>query len=197
MAKVELGARRVFANLSAAYFTPWVNEEGTDYGEARVGDEIYDLVDIVADSTSVEQAENEINAIDHEFSGAPLFENISLGEKTFTTECIDLQNEVLKSMFGWATDANGNAFAPAGYKPLYCKIELHFNSTKDILVLPKVLLNSRAVIASMKTDVSRANITGTCYPAHVTAGAQSGMTDMAIIAAANIETYSIAAKATE
>lgn len=190
------GARRVFANLKAAYFTPWVNEDETGYGEDHIGNDTYDLVDIVADSTSVEQAENEINAIDHEFSGAPLFENIALGEKTFTTECIDLQNEVLKSMFGWTTDNAGNALAPTGYESLYCHIELHFNSTKDILVLPKVLLNSRAVIASMKTDVSRANITGTCYPAYVNAGEKAkGMTDMAIIAEANVDTYTVTAKA--
>lgn len=182
--------RRVFANLSAAYFTPWESE-------AKLGTKTYDLVDIVADSTSVEQAENEINAIDHEFSGAPLFENIALGEKTFTTECIDLQNGVLKELFGWKTDENGNAFAPAGYKPLYCQIELHFNSTEDILVLPKVLLNSRAVIASMKTDVSRANITGTCYPAYVTAGSMVARTDMAVIGKDNAETYTVAATGTE
>lgn len=186
--------RRVFANLKAAYFTPWMNEGDTAYGEDHVGDTTYDLVDIVADTTSVEQAENEINTIDHEFSGSPLFENIALGAKTFTTECIDLQNDVLKAMFGWKTDDNGNALAPSGYESLYCHIELHFNSTPDILVLPKVLLNSRAVIASMKTDVSRANITGTCYPAYVTAGSAKGMTDMAIVAEANVDSYTVEAK---
>lgn len=188
MAKIELGTRRVFSNLKAAYFTPWANE-------GEIGDAIYDLVDIVGDSTSVEQAENEVNAIDHEFSSSPLFENINLGEKTFTTECIDLQNDVLKTMFGWTVDEAGNAFAPVNYKDMYCKVELHFNTTDDILVLPKVKLNSRAVIASMKTDVSRANITGTCYPAYVTAGTLKGETDMAIIAAEAIESYTVAASA--
>lgn len=189
MAKVTLGARRVFANLKAAYFTPWVGEE-------QLGEDIYDLVDIVADTTSVEQADNEVNAIDHEFTGSPLFENVSLGEKSFTTECIDLQNDVLKTMFGWATTEAGDAFAPTGYEDLYCKVELRFNSTDDIMVLPKVKLNSRAVVASMKTDVSRANITGTCYPAYVTAGTTTKNTDMAIIAAANADTYTVAATGT-
>ena len=44
-------------------------------------------------------------------------------------------------------------------------------------MLPKVLLNSRAVIASMKTDASRANINGTCYTAFV----DDVETDMAIL----------------
>lgn len=189
MAKVTLGARRVFANLKAAYFTPWDGEE-------QLGEDIYDLVDIVADTTSVEQADNEVNTIDHEFTGSPLFENVSLGEKSFTTECIDLQNDVLKAMFGWDITEAGDAFAPTGYEDLYCKVELRFNSTDDIIVLPKVKLNSRAVVASMKTDVSRANITGTCYPAYVTAGATTKNTDMAIIAAANADTYTVAATGT-
>lgn len=190
MAKVELGARRTFSNLKAALFTPWIDEK-------TLGDETYDLVDIVADTTSVEQADNEVNTIEHEFSGSPLVENISLGEKTFTTECIDMQNDVLKGMFGWTTDESGNAFAPKAYKPLYCKIELQFNSTEDIIVLPKVLLNSKAVLASMKTDVSRANINGTCYPAFVTAGAITKETDMAVVGKANASSYTVAGSGEE
>lgn len=190
MAKVELGARRTFSNLKAALFTPWTDEK-------TLGSETYDLVDIVADTTSVEQADNEVNTIEHEFSGSPLVENISLGEKTFTTECIDMQNDVLKGMFGWTTDDEGNAFAPKTYKPLYCKIEMQFSSTDDIIVLPKVLLNSKAVLASMKTDVSRANINGTCYPAFVTAGSITKETDMAVIAKANAGNYTVAGSGEE
>lgn len=190
MAKVELGARRTFSNLKAALFTPWTDEK-------TLGEETYDLVDIVADTTSVEQEDNEVNTIEHEFSGSPLVENISLGSKTFTTECIDMQNDVLKGMFGWATDEAGNAFAPKAYKPLYCKIELQFNSTEDIVVLPKVLMNSKAVFASMKTDVSRANLSGTCYPAFVTAGTITKETDMAVVAKANATDYTVSGTGTE
>lgn len=190
MAKVELGARRTFSNLKSILFTPWTDEK-------TLGEQTYDLVDIVADTTSVEQEDNEVNTIEHEFSGSPLVENISLGAKTFTSECIDMQNDVLKGMFGWETDEAGNAFAPKAYKPLYCKIEMQFNSTDDIVVLPKVLLNSKAVFASMKTDVSRANIAGTCYPAFVTSGSMTKETDMAVIAKANAGTYTVAGTGTE
>lgn len=190
MAKVELGARRTFSNLKSILFTPWTDEK-------TLGTQTYDLVEIVADTTSVEQEDNEVNTIEHEFSGSPLVENISLGKKTFTSECIDMQNDVLKGMFGWETDDAGNAFAPKSYAPLYCKIEMQFNSTEDIVVLPKVLLNSKAVFASMKTDVSRANIAGTCYPAFVTAGQKTGETDMAVIAKANASTYTVSGTGTK
>lgn len=192
-----MGARRVFSNLSKALFTPWIISDSDGTTVETLGTKVYDLVDIVADTTSVEQADNEINTIDHEFTSAPLFENVNLGEKTFTTECVDFQNIVLKELFGWEISTSGDAFAPVGYKDLYCKVELRFNSTDDILVLPKVKLNSRAVIASMKTDVSRANITGSCYPAYVTAGSTTKLTDMAVITAGNAETYEVKASGTE
>ena len=186
MAKTVLDTgRRVFTNLSAIYFTPWTDE-------SNLGDETYDLVNIVGDTTSVEQAENEINEIEHEFSSEPLYENVTLGSKTFTCECIDFQNDVLKELFGWTIEGN-NAFAPIVYKDLYCKIEMRFNSTEDIIVLPKVKMNSRAVIASMKTDVSRGNITGTAYSAWVAAGSNKAETDMAIIGSDNADNYNVSA----
>lgn len=178
--------RRVFANLKYLYFTPWTDE-------STLGETTYDLVNIVGDTTTVEQAENDINSLEHEFSNEPLYENITLGEKSFTTECIDFQNTVLKALFGWKTDEAGSALAPTTYKDLYCKIEMGFNSTEDVLVLPKVKLNSRAVISSMKTDASRGNITGTCYSAYVTAGTLKDWTDMAVIAKANASSYTVAA----
>ena len=178
--KLDSG-RRVFANLKYLYFTPWDNE-------STVGKTTYDLVNIVADSTSVEQADNDINTLDHEFSGTPLYENVNLGEKTFTTECIDFQDTVLQELFGWEVK-EGIAYAPTAYADLYCQIEIGFNSTEDKIVLPKVKLNSRAVIASMKTDASRGNITGTCYTAYVN-GVE---TDMAVVTGDT--SYAVAATA--
>ena len=189
MAATVLDAqRRIFSNLKYLYFTPWTDE-------ATLGTTTYDVVNIVGDTTTVEQAENEVNELPHEFSSEPLYENVTLGAKTFTTECIDFQNDVLKTLMGWEVDEAGNAFAPILYKDLYCKIEMGFNSTDDVVVLPKVKLNSRAVLSTMKTDASRGTITGTCYSAYVTVGENTVETDEAIVAAANKETYIV--KATE
>lgn len=174
MAKATLSERTVFSNLAYLRATVWTSETSGPVGDT------YDITEVVADTVNVEQAENEANTLEHEFSNAPLYENIQLGDKTFACESIDLQNAVLKGLFGWSGD-DDNAYAPVSYKALYATIELGFNSTKDVIVLPKVLLNSRAVIASMKTDASRANIAGTCYPAYV----NNIETDMAIIKEGN------------
>lgn len=174
MAKAQLSERRVFSNLAYVRATTWTSEISGPDGET------YDITEVVADTTTVEQAENETNTLEHEFSSAPLYENIQLGDKTFACESIDLQNAVLKGLFGWkevGTGDNKALVAPVSYSALYATIELGFVNSDDAIVLPKVLLNSRAVIASMKTDASRANINGTCYPAYI----DNEETDMAII----------------
>lgn len=183
--------KRVFSNLKAILFTPWESD-------SALGDKTYDLKAIVGDTTSVEQEDNEVNELAHEFSSTPLYENVNLGKKTFTTECIDFQNIVLKELLGWTVDeTNGLATAPVTYKDLYCKIEMQFNSTEDIVVLPKVKLNSKAILSSMKTDASRANISGTCYTAYIKSGSAGTPTetDMAVVTSEHSSDYEVTASA--
>lgn len=190
MAKTVLDSeRRVFTNLKAILFTPWTSE-------SAIGETTYDLVNIVGDTTSVEQADNSVNEIEHEFSSEPLYENITLGKKSFTCDCIDFQNDVLKNLFGWETTEGGDAFAPITYKDLFCKIEMQFNSTNDIVVLPKVKMNSKVVLSSMKSNVSKGTISGTCYSAYVKAGTKEEETDEAIVSATNAGTYSVSSTST-
>lgn len=190
MAKTVLDSeRRVFTNLKAILFTPWTSE-------SAIGETTYDLVNIVGDTTSVEQADNNVNEIEHEFSSEPLYENITLGKKSFTCDCIDFQNDVLKNLFGWETTEGGDAFAPITYKDLFCKIEMQFNSTNDVVVLPKVKMNSKVVLSSMKSNVSKGTISGTCYSAYVKAGTKEEETDEAIVSATNAGTYSVSSTST-
>lgn len=189
MAKTVIDSgKRVFTNLKSIVFTPWTDDE-------TIGEASYDLVNIVGDTTQLEQADNDVSTIEHEFSSSPLYETITLGNKTFTCECIDFQNPVLKNLLGWEVTESGDAFAPADYKDLYCKVEMEFNSTEDIVVLPKLKMNSKAMLANMKTDVSRAAISGTCYPAFVKAGSTEKKTDFAIISATNKGSYTVKAQA--
>ena len=178
--------KRVFSNLKYLYCRPWTSD-------SAIGTQIYALVNIVGGSTSVEQADNDVQSIEHEFSNEPLYENIQLGKKTFTCECIDFQNDVLKNLFGWEVSEGGDAAAPLIYKDLYVLVEMGFNSTNDVVVLPKVKINSKAVLSTMKTDASRGTITGTCYSAYVKAGTFEKETDEAVVAAANVDTYTVSA----
>jgi hypothetical protein len=177
--KVIDSGRRVFTNLKYLYFTPWKKDEDGSWVE---GDVAYDVNNIVGDSTTVEQEDNEVNEIEHEFRKEPLYENTTLGNRTFTTECLDFQNDVLANIMGWTVDGAGNVYAPANYEELYCSIEMGFNSTEDVVVLPKVKMNSKAVLSSMKTDASRGTLSGTCYAAYLKVGENAAvLTDMAAI----------------
>lgn len=190
MAKTVIDSgKRVFTNLKSITFTPWTDD-------STVGEDSYDFVNIVGDSTNLEQADNDVSTIEHEFSSSPLYETVNLGEKTFSCECIDFQNPVLKNLMGWEVTESGDAFAPSDYKDLYCKVEMAFNSTEDIVVLPKLKMNSKAMLSTMKTDVSRGTISGTCYPAYVKAGETEKKTDFAIISSTNKGTYTVKAQAT-
>ena len=189
MAEIKGTNRVVFSNMKSITITPWTDE-------STKGSVTYDLTEVVGDTTSLEQAENDATTIESEFRSTPLYENIQLGDKTFSLEMLDLQEGVLTELFGWE-EIEGGVVAPNAYEHLYATIIMRFNSTDRVIVLPKVLLNSRAIIASMKTDASRANITGTCYTAFVgdketdmimlTDGATAYKEDSAILALISAE----------
>lgn len=154
--------RIVFTGLKYMYITPW--EKGDD-GRLTLSTTTYEIVNIVGDSTSLEQEDNDVTEVEHEFSSTPLYEAVTLGKKTFTAECADYQEDVLVNLFGWEKVGNAIA-APSGYKEFFAAIELGFNSTDEVVVLPKVRMDSKVTLASMKTDISRATISGSTYQAY-------------------------------
>ena len=185
MAKTKVvvdSGRTVFTGLKYMYITPWVKQE--DGTGLELAEETYEIVNIVGDSTSLEQEDNDVQEVEHEFSSTPLYEAVTLGKKTFTAECADYQEKVLVNLFGWeaggatGTEESDVQYAPTGYKEFYAAIELGFNSTDKVVVLPKVRLDSKVALASMKTDISRATITGSCYEAFLTLNGKTYKSDM-------------------
>lgn len=158
----------VLSNADYLYITPYTDED-------TIGTTTYDVTEIVADSLSFTPDDNTINSKDSEFTDTPLFENVLLGKVQFAANCTDLQNTVMKEIMGWseevvgATDVKG-VFAPTSYKDLWIKIEVGFNNSSKIVVAPKVKLNSKAVISTLKTGSAEGQLAGTCYPELVKAG---------------------------
>lgn len=180
--------RTVFTGLKYMYITPW--EEDTVNKGLKLADKTYEVVNIVGDTTSLEQEDNDVQEVEHEFSSTPLYEAVTLGKKTFTAECADYQEDVLVNLFGWDKGKDGTEtkesviqYAPTGYKEFYAAIELGFNSSDKVVVLPKVRLDSKVALASMKTDISRATITGSCYEAYITVDGNEYQSDMFITTA--------------
>lgn len=179
--------KRIFTNLKSVIFTRWADETTLD-------DVSYDVVNIIGDSVTIEQDDNTLNKIDHEFSDSMLYNTEVVGNKKLYCECIDLDNDVIANLFGWNVTDDGDAFALSDYKELYCKVEISFNSTDDIIVLPKLRMDSKAIFTSLKNDSSRGLISGTCYPAFIRIHDSEAKSNMAVIKAENANEYVVLAR---
>ena len=156
--KTDTG-RIVLANAEYVHITPWTNED-------TIGTDTIDVTNIVGDTLSFTPDDNTVNAKESEFKDDPLFENIVLGKYQFAATCIDFQNTVMEKIFGWKKDTKG-VYAPTGYKDLYATIEVGFRNEDVVVVAPKIKMNSKATIGSLKTGTAEGQLAGTAYAAKV------------------------------
>lgn len=175
MKRTDTG-RIVCSNAAYVHITPWENEDG--FGASPV---TYDVVDIVGDSLSFTPDDNTVNAKESEFKDDPLFENITLGKYQLAGTCIDFQNDVMKAIYGWEVDENGNAYAPNGYKDRFATIEIGFRNEDVVLVAPKVKLNTKATFSTFKTGSSEGSLAGTAYSDALKVGNVTKDTPLALL----------------
>ena len=161
----------VFQDAKNLFITPYTDAK-------TLGDNTYDIRSIVADSMSIEQDDNSVNTKDWEFGDSPLLENTTLGKFQFSATCVDFQNEIMMMLFGYKQLGDGVAddtkiiAAPVIYKDLYVAVRIVFeeSESKDIII-PKLKLNSKAVIGTLKTGSAEGTISGTAYTTSVQDGA--------------------------
>lgn len=175
MKKTDSG-RIICSNAAYVHITPWENEDG--FGASPV---TYDVVDIVGDSLSFTPDDNTVNAKESEFKDDPLFENITLGKYQLAGTCIDFQNDVMKAIYGWEVDEQGNAYAPNGYKDRFATIEIGFRNEDVVLVAPKVKLNTKATFSTFKTGSSEGSLAGTAYSDALKVGDVTRNTPLALL----------------
>lgn len=162
----------VLSNASYLHITPYADKD-------TLGTQTYDLISIVGDSLSFTPDDNTTNSKEWEFGDTPLVENTILGKIQFAANCTDFQNVVLKEIFGW-TEQGGVMYAPKAYKDIYAVIEVGFHNEDVVVVAPRVRLNSKATIGTLKTGTAEGNLAGTLYTASMktdkdTTGAESPM----------------------
>lgn len=162
------GDRIVLSNADYLIVTPYTSE-------SIIGDKSYDIVDIVGDTLSFTPDDNTVNSKESEFSDAPLFENITLGKIQFAATCIDFRNEIMEAIFGWKAGEEA-MYAPNGYKDLYAVVEVGFKNEGVALVVPKLKLNSKAVISSLKTGTGECQLAGTAYVTDLKVGSDETAT---------------------
>ena len=173
--------RIICSNAAYVHITPWENEDG--FGASPV---TYDVVDIVGDSLSFTPDDNTVNAKESEFKDDPLFENITLGKYQLAGTCIDFQNDVMKAIYGWEVDEQGNAYAPNGYKDRFATIEIGFRNEAVVLVAPKVKLNTKATFSTFKTGSSEGSLAGTAYSDNLKVGDVTRNTPLALLKSTDI-----------
>lgn len=164
--KLDTG-KIILKDAKAVYFTPYTDAD-------TLGTTTYDITSIVADTLSFAPDDNTINSKDSEFKDEPLFENVMLGKVQFAATCIDFQNTIMTNLFGWAEESTSTSgksvFAPTDYKETWVKIEIRFDDSSPIVVAPKVKLNSKINISTLKTGSAEGQLAGTCYSNYVKAG---------------------------
>lgn len=147
---------RIFRKLSHLYITPYINEE-------TVGLVKYDFRAIMGDSVVLEPDDNTVNTKDAEFYSSPLFENVQLGAVNFTAVCVDFQNPVIKEIFGFIEDVDGDGVmvAPKDYKDKWVAVEMAFQDLNlPNVVIPKLKLNTKMAINALKTGTAENTIQG-------------------------------------
>lgn len=168
MAVTELGKTSLkLGGVSQILITPMTR--GADDVWTK-GDTTYSLDDIVADSTSITQEDNTVNAIESETKDEPIFENITLGRYTFTCNSGDIQADLLTSVMGYKLSTDKTMIsAPSTYSELFAEIEIKFVQGGSI-VCPKVKISGRIDASSLKTGMVQGVISGTCYTETVGTG---------------------------
>ena len=137
----------------------------------------YILEDVVEDTTSIAQDDNDVNDIECETSDSPILSIVKLGKYQFTAEVADTQKDLLIALMGFTagTTVSTKYFAPAQYKKLYAKIDVVFEEgeTMTAFVVPKLQLNSKLMLESLNSNIGRISLAGTAYDANVADGAKT------------------------
>ena len=167
MSLVKINNNQVhFQDPTAVVFIPWSNGRII----SSTGD-FYDVHDIVGDTFSLTQDDADRTEIPWEFGDDPLDENISLGNRNLSMECLDYQNSIMKAMFGW-TEADTSSsstpspdtdyvIAPSQYSELVCSVILTFEGKS--IVMPKVKMDSKVAFENLRSDIARGTLGGVLY----------------------------------
>lgn len=151
---------------------------GSDKDEAAPEGDSFILEDVVEDTTSISQDDNETTNIECETSDSPIISIIKLGKWQLASEIGDTQKDLLVALAGFTSDTTGNrTIAPSTYKALYAKVDVvqvqPDGTTMVAYVLPKVQLNTKLLIESLNSNLARISLAGTAKDIALTIGGKN------------------------
>lgn len=168
----------VLTNLKYMKVIPYTDDSGD-----TLGTKSFTFDTLLADSVSVQQDDNTVNSRDSETKDEPALENTILGKYQVAATSLDVQDKILEAMMSWVVGTTDTtvSYAPTSYIPKWCMIIFAFNSTDKCFVAPKVKLNSKIVIASLKTSSGEVQIAGTAYAGKLTIDSTTVETPLASV----------------
>lgn len=152
--------------------------DGTETDESTPKGDSFILEDVVEDSTSISQDDNDTTDIECETSDSPIISIVKLGKWQLAAEIGDTQKALLAALCDFTDDATGKkTIAPSTYKAKYAKIDVvqvqPNSTTMEAYVLPKVQLNSKLTIESLNSNLAKIALAGTAKDIALTVGAKT------------------------
>lgn len=152
--------------------------DGTETDESAPKGDSFILEDVVEDTTSISQDDNDTTDIESETSDSPIISIVKLGKWQLAAEIGDTQKALLAALCDFTDDATGKkTIAPSTYKAKYAKIDVvqvqPNGTTMEAYVLPKVQLNSKLTIESLNSNLAKIALAGTAKDIALTVGAKT------------------------
>lgn len=142
-------------------------------GTGALSTEIYDLDNVLKDSTKVTQADNSTTKIESETSDTPIKIITTLGERTIECTVEDMQPDLLINFCGFTESQDKTAvFAPSQYEDLYCQatVVCDYGTKHFAYIMPKLQLSTKTLAESLSSNMAGIQITGTAMNKEVTVG---------------------------
>lgn len=160
------------------------------YEGDSLGTKSFTFDTLLADSVSLQQDENTTNQRDSETKSEPAIKNVVLGSWQFAATSLDLQGEILANFGGWVAGSTDKDvyLAPSAYKALYAMAIMKFGSSETCVVCPKIQIDARAVLASLKTSSSECAISGTALEGELTVDSAKKKATVAFVPAEKLDT---------
>lgn len=179
--------RKFFRNAESMMLVPYVYNDSAGVNDYVLGNDVYDISAVIGDSIALEQKDGDVEEKFNEFVRTPIVRNVSAGSYDFTAQCLDLQDEVLRVLFGAYTASgtngavDGMAAIPDDYQLQYAMIRIRFKKTNlSDIVLPKVQMNSNLLLQQMKTRGSQGNVSGAALSQWVAVVDKDAVSPMAL-----------------
>jgi hypothetical protein len=186
----------VFLNkASHLYYTPWIFDSTNNIW--KPGSTTHDIVEILADTIAIEQGDPTTETVDWEFGDTPLMSSSTKGERTVTAACVDMSFDIMQHVFGWkrqtATGGGDLMVSEQASKESYATMVITFHAAAaPFIVLPKVSMNAKTTIGTLKTSTGQAELSGTAMQGYIEYDTASDTTEFAFVKPIDGKTIEVA-----